>query len=57
MFVYGYELDNADYKMSSSPYLDADAKSVSMEDLKKEDENMYLMVPPAILAPAAAVTE
>ena len=55
LFVYGYELDNADYKMSSSPYLDADAKSVSMEDLKKEDENMYLMVPPAILAPAAVL--
>ena len=55
LFVYGYELDNADYKLSSSPYLNADAKSVSMEDIKKEDENMYLMVPPAILAPAAVL--
>lgn len=52
LFVYGYKLDNAE---SSSPYLGSDAKSVSMEDLKKENENMYLMVPPAILAPAAVL--
>lgn len=52
LFVYGYKLDNAE---SSSPYLDSDANSVSMEDLKKENENMYLMVPPAILAPAAVL--